>query len=170
MTVVMHELGHVLGYRDLPAAQDSLMSATLEEGVRRLPEDMPALTMPDTARSSLLHFAPPSNGIPSGWIFEHGKVIDDGAGNGWLGKVIQRFRGRLAHGTLPELIELTGGAALHNPVEGVAETAEMLVNLDMNGLDAAGGALSDHGNSWLEDFLLDGTGKVNPNKKLKIEL
>jgi Ca2+-binding RTX toxin-like protein len=170
MTVVMHELGHVLGYRDLPAAQDSLMSATLEEGVRRLPDDMPALTMPDTAKSSLLHFGPPSNGIPSGWIFEHGKVIDDGDGNGWLGKVMQRFNGRLAHGTLPELIELTGGAALHNPVDGVAETAEMLVNLDMNGLDAAGGTVSGHGSTWLEDFLLDGTGKANPNKKLKIVL
>ncbi len=39
LTVVMHEIGHVLGYGDLDpaAASGDLMSATLAEGVRRLP-------------------------------------------------------------------------------------------------------------------------------------
>ena len=41
LTVVMHELGHVFGYQDMdPATNDAeIMNATLEEGVRYLPED-----------------------------------------------------------------------------------------------------------------------------------
>ncbi len=171
LTAVMHEFGHILGFRDVPAALDSLMSGTLEEGVRRLPEDMPALTMPETSKSSLLHFAPPSNGIPSGWVFEHGKVIDDAAGNGWLGKVMQRFKGRKAHGDLPALVELTNGAALHNPAEGVEETAQLLVRLDVTGqAEQPDHAPAVQGASWLGDFLLDGNGRSNPNRKIKIEL
>jgi hypothetical protein len=171
LTAVMHEFGHILGFRDVPAALDSLMSGTLEEGVRRLPEDMPALTMPETSKSSLLHFAPPSNGIPSGWVFEHGKVIDDAAGNGWLGKVMQRFKGRKAHGDLPALVELTNGAALHNPAEGVEETAQLLVRLDVTGqVGQPDHAPAVQGASWLGDILLDGNGRSNPNRKIKIEL
>ena len=37
MTVVEHELGHLAGRHDLDATLDSLMSATLPTGVRRLP-------------------------------------------------------------------------------------------------------------------------------------
>ena len=39
LTVVMHELGHVFGFKDLnpEQASDALMSATLETGVRHLP-------------------------------------------------------------------------------------------------------------------------------------
>jgi len=41
LTVVMHELGHVFGYQDMdPETNDAeLMNATLNEGVRYLPED-----------------------------------------------------------------------------------------------------------------------------------
>jgi len=41
LTVVMHELGHVFGYRDMdPATNDvEIMNETLDEGVRYLPED-----------------------------------------------------------------------------------------------------------------------------------
>jgi hypothetical protein len=41
LTVVMHELGHVFGYQDMdPETNDAeLMNATLDEGVRYLPED-----------------------------------------------------------------------------------------------------------------------------------
>jgi Ca2+-binding RTX toxin-like protein len=44
LTVVMHEVGHVLGYSDLDlaAAPTDLMSATLDEGVRRLPDTVGA--------------------------------------------------------------------------------------------------------------------------------
>jgi hypothetical protein len=40
LTVVMHELGHVFGYQDMdPETNDAeIMSATLDEGVRYLPE------------------------------------------------------------------------------------------------------------------------------------
>jgi hypothetical protein len=40
LTVVMHELGHVFGYRDMdPATNDAeIMNETLDEGVRYLPE------------------------------------------------------------------------------------------------------------------------------------
>jgi Ca2+-binding RTX toxin-like protein len=168
LTAVMHEFGHVLGFRDVPAALDSLMSGTIEEGVRRLPSDLAMVTMPATAKSSLLNFAPPSNGIPSGWIFEHGKVADD-SGHGWLGKILKRFTGRTNHGGLPSLITLTSGAALHNPVEGVAETAEMLVRLDMASTsNLIDNAALKHGKSWQGEFLLDGTAKANPNKGIKI--
>ena len=37
LTVVEHELGHVLGLDDLDASLDALMSAKLGSGVRRLP-------------------------------------------------------------------------------------------------------------------------------------
>jgi len=36
---VVHELGHVLGFEDLDPEADDLMSATLDAGVRYLPED-----------------------------------------------------------------------------------------------------------------------------------
>ena len=41
LTVVMHELGHMFGYRDMdPATSDAeIMNATLDESVRYLPED-----------------------------------------------------------------------------------------------------------------------------------
>jgi Ca2+-binding RTX toxin-like protein len=44
LTVVMHELGHVLGYEDLHAAASpgALMNSRLEEGVRYLPGDSSA--------------------------------------------------------------------------------------------------------------------------------
>jgi hypothetical protein len=36
LTVVMHELGHVLGYQDLDSSSDTLMAGTLDAGTRRL--------------------------------------------------------------------------------------------------------------------------------------
>lgn len=39
LTVVMHELGHVLGYEDLSAGEADFMSATLDSGERQLPDD-----------------------------------------------------------------------------------------------------------------------------------
>ncbi|HCU70037.1 MAG TPA: hypothetical protein DGF30_12660 [Desulfomicrobium sp.] len=170
LTAVMHEFGHVLGFRDVPAALDCLMSGTLEEGVRHLPSDLAMVTMPSAAKSSLFNFAPPSNGIPSGWIFEHGK-FGDGGSHGWLDKILKRFRGRTAHDGLPSLITMTNGAALHNPVEGMDETAEMLVRLDLADATALpGDAVTERAQAWLGDFLLDGTGKAAPNSKIKIEM
>ena len=37
LTVVMHELGHVLGFEDLDPSAGVLMSGTLDSGTRRLP-------------------------------------------------------------------------------------------------------------------------------------
>jgi predicted Zn-dependent protease len=37
LTVVSHELGHVLGLDDLDALSEALMSGTLERGVRHKP-------------------------------------------------------------------------------------------------------------------------------------
>ena len=39
LTVVSHELGHILGLQDLAPEADSLMSSTLEKGLRRRPGD-----------------------------------------------------------------------------------------------------------------------------------
>jgi hypothetical protein len=37
----MHELGHVLGYKDLDSSSDALMGGTLEAGTRRLNDSIP---------------------------------------------------------------------------------------------------------------------------------
>ncbi|HSB69073.1 MAG TPA: ELWxxDGT repeat protein [Candidatus Methylomirabilis sp.] len=47
LTVVLHELGHALGFLDLPGQTTGLMAATLEPGVRRLPQK-PAPSAPET--------------------------------------------------------------------------------------------------------------------------
>jgi hypothetical protein len=45
LTVVMHELGHVLGLSDEDTITHThLMSATLDTGVRRLPETLPTVS------------------------------------------------------------------------------------------------------------------------------
>jgi hypothetical protein len=41
LTVVMHELGHVLGYQDLDSGSDALMGGTLDAGTRRLNDSTP---------------------------------------------------------------------------------------------------------------------------------
>jgi hypothetical protein len=40
LTVVMHELGHVLGYQDLDSSSDALMGGTLDAGTRRLNDSL----------------------------------------------------------------------------------------------------------------------------------
>jgi hypothetical protein len=98
-------------------------------------------------------------------------VTGDTSGSGWLKKLAKRFKGRAAHDTLPTLVTLTRGAAFHNPVEGAGETAKLLVNMEMQAAantDGDGAAVKSSG--WLDDFLLDGNGKANPNKGLKIVL
>ncbi|HSB91145.1 MAG TPA: Ig-like domain-containing protein [Anaerolineales bacterium] len=47
LTVVLHELGHVLGFPDLTGTPGGLMEATLEAGVRRLPQ----ASLPETLGS-----------------------------------------------------------------------------------------------------------------------
>jgi Ca2+-binding RTX toxin-like protein len=52
LTVVMHELGHVLGFKDLDPNAGALMSETLDAGTRRLNDsapDGPALAQMDSA-------------------------------------------------------------------------------------------------------------------------
>jgi hypothetical protein len=39
LTVVLHELGHVLGFPDLPTQSPNVMAETLEPGARRLPQE-----------------------------------------------------------------------------------------------------------------------------------
>jgi hypothetical protein len=47
LTVVMHELGHVLGFEDIDSGEyaHDLMSATLDAGVRRLYTEAPKTTL-----------------------------------------------------------------------------------------------------------------------------
>jgi VCBS repeat-containing protein len=52
LTVVMHEMGHVLGYQDLDSSSDTLMGGTLDAGTRRLSEstaESPKLVQMDKA-------------------------------------------------------------------------------------------------------------------------
>jgi Ca2+-binding RTX toxin-like protein len=60
LTVVMHELGHVLGFDDVDTAghPNNLMDDTLDPGVRRLPTGSLVLTTPSAGVSS------PSPGLP----------------------------------------------------------------------------------------------------------
>ena len=53
LTVVMHELGHVFGYQDMdPETNDAeVMNATLDEGVRYLPEGTFVNQTPDNSDS-----------------------------------------------------------------------------------------------------------------------
>ncbi|HTU01993.1 MAG TPA: hypothetical protein VMG58_09265, partial [Candidatus Sulfotelmatobacter sp.] len=48
LTVVTHELGHVLGYSDVPGQASGVMAATLEAGVRRTTADPTPATAPAT--------------------------------------------------------------------------------------------------------------------------
>jgi hypothetical protein len=51
LTVVMHEMGHVLGFKDLDPNAGALMSGTLDAGTRRLNDsapDSPALVVMDS--------------------------------------------------------------------------------------------------------------------------
>jgi hypothetical protein len=64
LTVVMHELGHLIGYSDVPTAQNptSLMADQLGPGVRRLPPAAPAPvvhTAPVTTPAASTNSAPP---------------------------------------------------------------------------------------------------------------
>jgi hypothetical protein len=88
LTVVMHELGHVFGYQDLDPADNptDLMSAELDEGVRRLPDGASAaqghsgdlvsldLTAEDSASDQLLGSLVNDNP----WVV---KYLVDGAGD-----------------------------------------------------------------------------------------
>jgi hypothetical protein len=52
LTVVMHEMGHVLGFEDSDPNAGALMSGTLDAGTRRLSDSTPAspnLVVMDTA-------------------------------------------------------------------------------------------------------------------------
>ena len=59
LTVVMHELGHVLGFEDLDSRTDDLMSATLDAGVRLLNTDASITTMSLKDQVSLSHLLRP---------------------------------------------------------------------------------------------------------------
>jgi hypothetical protein len=171
LTVVMHELGHVLGYRDIAGAIDNLMSEDLAMGVRYLPADLPFATMPSSPASTLLNFSPPANGIPSGWIFENGRISEDNGSGSWWDQIRQRVMGRKAFDPLPSLIALQNGGSTKSPVKVLEEAMDMPVRLvvtDMAGRNGDGERTIDQGKPWLGDFLVNGTKKADPNSDIEI--
>jgi Ca2+-binding RTX toxin-like protein len=172
LTVVMHELGHVLGYEDLAAASNILMSEALSAGVRYLPSDFVEAIAPGASKSTLLHFAPPSNGIPSGWIFENGSVADDGEVDGFLDRIRRRVMGNKKHDVLPVLLRIQEMASAGSMENGGAPGA-------MISMDPADQAVGDEiwsasagqlHNPWVGEFLLDRAGKADPNRGISIKI
>ncbi len=105
LTVVMHELGHVLGFEDLDPEAHDLMSATLDPGVRRLPEDgaIASVSLDSAASSQIESQAEIDTRILGGLGFDHysptdskfGRVLaDTNNGNrissGWFIEVLAR--------------------------------------------------------------------------------
>jgi Ca2+-binding RTX toxin-like protein len=173
LTVVMHELGHMLGYRDIVAAVDNIMNEELSAGVRYLPSDLSYATMPSAPMSTLLHFAPPSNGIPSGWIFENGNIYEEANSGNWWEWLRQRFMGRKAYDGLPGLITLQKGGSTESPVKILEKEMDMPVRLvvtDMAGRNGDGERTIDQGKPWLGDFLINGTKKTDPNRDIEISI
>ncbi len=72
LTVIAHELGHVLGLDDLDptVAPDDLMAETLAPGIRRLPG--PPISIPHTGRRNTL------DGLPSPAVAGLGEVASSG--------------------------------------------------------------------------------------------
>jgi hypothetical protein len=170
LTVVMHEFGHVLGYKDIAASVESLMSAELEAGTRYLPENLTGTAMP---KSTLLHFPPPSNGIPTAWYFENGNVSDDAEDEGWWSRLRSRFSGSKVHDALPALIRIQGRAALGGMENSANRTgaADHLMLVDMDGKNGNGGAsLGQAQQSWVSEFLIDGSREKDPNRDIRISI
>jgi len=64
------------------------------------------LTAAATPLSTLLQFRAPSNGIPSGWIFENGSISDDPHVDGWWSRLRRRISEHKLHDALPTLIQI----------------------------------------------------------------
>jgi hypothetical protein len=123
--------------------------------------------------STLLHFAPPSNGIPSGWIFENGNIYEEANSGNWWEWLRQRFMGRKAYDGLPGLITLQKGGSTESPVKVLEKEMDMPVRLvvtDMAGRNGDGERTIDQGKPWLGDFLINGTKKTDPNRDIEISI
>ena len=173
LTALLHELGHVLGYDDVAPADQELMGTRIDTGVRYLPADLSFAAMPPAPLSSLLQFPAPSNGIPSGWIFDNGSVADDADAEGWWARLRRRITGFKSHDALPTLINIRELASAGRTEDGTrgAGAAISLVATDMSGETGDEGTLFIQGQKpWLNDFLLNGTGKANPNDEIRISI
>ncbi|MFH0883477.1 MAG: Calx-beta domain-containing protein, partial [bacterium] len=159
LTVVMHELGHVLGYEDIATSADMLMSEELSAGVRYLSTDLPVATMPATPMSTLLQFRAPSNGIPSGWVFENGSISDNNDTEGWWERIRGRVMGHKQHDALPALIrirELASVGSMENGYDNGGNGSAMinLAIIDPESNDGALGASLGQGQKpWVSEFL-----------------
>ncbi|MFH0882471.1 MAG: Calx-beta domain-containing protein, partial [bacterium] len=176
LTVIMHELGHVLGYEDIVTSADMLMSEELSAGARYHFPDLSVATMPATPMSTLLQFRAPSNGIPSGWIFENGSISEDAGPGNWWESIRRSVMGRKLHDALPTLLnirELASAGSMENGVSsgGNGHALISLVTGDPAGDgEEWGGSLGQGQKPWVSEFLLDGTGKADPNRGIRISI
>jgi len=174
LTVVMHELGHVLGYEDVATTDGVLMSEELSTGVRYVPADMPAASIPSSSASTLLNFPPPSNGIPTGWIFENASIVEGADTDSWWARLRRHILGdnNKAHDVLPILLNLREVASAGGMENGnsIGATVSLLASNKEGEHGHSGAALGAGQNPWVTDFLLDGTGKANPNKGIKVSI
>jgi Ca2+-binding RTX toxin-like protein len=174
LTVVMHELGHVLGYEDMTTSNGVLMSDVLSTGARYVPDDLTVAPKPASPASTLLNFRPPSNGIPAGWIFENASVAENSDADTWWNRLRQRLTGQQkAHDALPLLLnirEMAATGSMENGV-GTGQTPVGQIIADMTGKNGDNGvSLGQTQQSWVSDFVLKGNGKADPNRNISISI
>ena len=169
LTVVMHEMGHVLGFKDT-AASDTLMSDELPAGVRYSPAGLAASPTPASPLSTFLQFRPPSNGIPAGWVFEDGTVSRSSDYEGWWPRLRSWVTGsKPAHDALPAVLLMRGLASsgsMEDGASGIGKDISVIVNADHGNA----GADLGQGQSWASDFVLNAGKKANPNAGIRIEV
>jgi len=169
LTVVMHEMGHVLGFKDT-AASDNLMSDELPAGVRYSPAGLAASPTPGLPLSTFLQFRPPSNGIPAGWVFEDGTVTRSTDYEGWWPRLRSWVTGsKPAHDALPAVLlmrDLASSGSMEDGARGIGKDISVIVNA---GHGNAGADLGQ-GQSWASDFVLNAGKKTDPNAGIRIEV
>ena len=170
LTVVMHELGHVLGLQDVSRPY-SLMNDQLETGVRYLAVQPAVTTETSAPKSTLLNFRPPSNGIPAGWVFEDGSVSSSSDDDGWWARLRNWVTGgKTAHNALPTILlmkEIASAGSMEDGAKGIGKEVSAIVKAESKG--DAGSSLGQ-GQNWASDFVLNAGKKADPNGKISIKI
>jgi hypothetical protein len=146
LTVVMHEFGHMLGYEDIASSMNMLMSEELSAGIRHLPENQTISAMPAAPMSTHLHFPPPSNGIPTGWVFENASIAEGTDEESWWVHLRRRILGgnNKVNDALPMMLnfrKMASAGSMENGDNSVGVMVSLVVSNKGGENDPAGAAL-----------------------------